>query len=127
MALHNQLGKWGEDFAAQYLREHGYEIISRDWRVGHRDIDIIARTPDNTTVVFVEVKTRTSDVVTKPEDAVDVRKIRNIGYAANAYVKQMNVADLLRFDMITIVGKPDDDDPLLEHVKDAFNPCLVYR
>lgn len=127
MALHNQLGKWGEDFAAQYLREHGYEIISRDWRFGHRDIDIIARTPDNTTVVFVEVKTRTSDVVTRPDDAVDVKKVRNIGLAANAYVKQMSVADMLRFDIISIVGTPNGDAPQLEHVKDAFNPCLVYR
>lgn len=126
MALHNQLGKWGEDIAAQYLREQGYEIISRDWRFGHRDIDIIARTPDNTTVVFVEVKTRTSDVVTKPDDAVDAKKVRSIGLAANAYVKQMSVADMLRFDVIAIIGN-QGGIPQIEHLKDAFNPCLVYR
>ena len=46
MAKHNNTGKWGEDLAADYLREKGYEIIERDWRDGHRDIDIIARSPD---------------------------------------------------------------------------------
>lgn len=125
MALHNQLGKWGEDYAVRYLRGLGYEILARDWRVGHRDIDIVARTPDNATVVFAEVKTRTSDVVTKPGDAVDLRKIRNIGYAANAFVKEQNIVDELRFDVITIVGD-SDDNAQLEHVVDAFNPCLAY-
>ena len=126
MALHNELGKWGEEYAAAYLRRQGYEILERDWRIGHRDIDIIARTPDNTTVVFVEVKTRTSDVVTKPEDAIDIRKIRNIATAANAYVKMMNVVEELRFDVVTIVGASRETAEL-EHIADAFNPCMAYR
>lgn len=126
MGSHNELGIWGEQYATNYLRDKGYEIIARNWRIGHRDIDIIARSPDNTTVVFVEVKTRTNDVITKPEDAVNLKKIRNIGIAANAYVKQMNVVDLIRFDIITIVGN-NDNNAQLEHIKDAFNPCLAYR
>lgn len=126
MGSHNELGIWGEQYATNYLRDKGYEIIARNWRIGHRDIDIIARSPDNTTVVFVEVKTRTNDVITKPEDAVNLKKIRNIGLAANAYVKQMNVVDMIRFDIITIVGN-NDNNTQLEHIKDAFNPCLAYR
>ncbi len=126
MGSHNELGIWGEQYATNYLRDEGYEIIARNWRIGHRDIDIIARSPDNTTVVFVEVKTRTNDVITKPEDAVNLKKIRNIGLAANAYVKQMNVVDMIRFDIITIVGN-NDNNAQLEHIKDAFNPCLAYR
>lgn len=125
MALHNELGKWGEEYAAAYLSQQGYTITERNWRIGHRDIDIIARTPDNTTVVFVEVKTRTNDAITKPEDAVNIKKIRNIGIAANAYVKQTNITDLLRFDVITIIGN-NDDNAQLEHIADAFNPCLAY-
>ena len=126
MGSHNELGIWGEQYATNYLRDKGYEIIARNWRIGHRDIDIIARSPDNTTVVFVEVKTRTNDVITKPEDAVNLKKIRNIGLAANAYVKQMNVVDMIRFDIITIVCN-NDNNAQLEHIKDAFNPCLAYR
>ena len=126
MAQHNELGKWGEEYAACHLRRQGYDIMERDWRIGHRDIDIIARTPDGRTIVFVEVKTRTSDTLKSPDDAVDIRKIRNIGFAANAYVKQLNVLDPLRFDIITVVGD-NDDNAQLEHTVDAFNPCMAYR
>ena len=124
MARHNELGKWGEQYAADYLQSIGYDIIERDWRIGHRDIDIIARTGDGTTVVFVEVKTRTSDVVTKPDDAVDIKKIRNIGYAANNYIKTKGI-DEVRFDIISIIGN-NKENAQLEHIIEAFNPCLAY-
>ena len=126
MAQHNQLGKWGEEYAANYLLGKGYDILERDWRIGHRDIDIIARSPEGDTVVFVEVKTRTNDVVTDPRDAVDLRKIRSIGWAANAYVKQRNVIDLLRFDIISIVGSNDANADIM-HVEYAFNQCCAFR
>ena len=125
MARHNELGKWGEQDAADYLQSIGYDIIERDWRIGHRDIDIIARTGDGTTVVFVEVKTRTSDVVTKPDDAVDIKKIRNIGYAANNYIKTKGIVDEVRFDIISIIGN-NKENAQLEHIIEAFNPCLAY-
>ena len=125
MARHNELGKWGEQYAADYLQSIGYDIIERDWRIGHRDIDIIARTGDGTTVVFVEVKTRTSDVVTKPDDAVAIKKIRNIGYAANNYIKTKGIVDEVRFDIISIIGN-NKENAQLEHIIEAFNPCLAY-
>ena len=125
MARHNELGKWGEQYAADYLQSIGYDIIERDWRIGHRDIDIIARTGDGTTVVFVEEKTRTSDVVTKPDDAVDIKKIRNIGYAANNYIKTKGIVDEVRFDIISIIGN-NKENAQLEHIIEAFNPCLAY-
>ena len=53
MATHNDLGHWGEDLAAEYLQDKGYIILERDWKSGHRDLDIIAL--DGDTVVFVEV------------------------------------------------------------------------
>lgn len=46
MAEHNDLGKWGEDEAALYYEDRGYEILERDWKVGKRDIDLIALTED---------------------------------------------------------------------------------
>ena len=76
MAKHNELGKWGEDFAAEYLKEQGYVIRDRDWHCGKRDIDLVAISADLTTIVFVEVKTRTSDEVSEPADAVNKQKIR---------------------------------------------------
>ena len=124
MARHNELGKAGEDFAASYLEHAGYGIIERDWQQGSRDIDIVARTEDGTTVVFVEVKTRSSDAIVRPEDAVDARKIRNLGRAADAYVKERAIWNELRFDLINIVGTAPENFRL-EHIIDAFNPLLV--
>lgn len=124
MATHNDLGKWGEEMAVQHLREQGYTILDRDWRFGHRDLDIVARTPDGIVVVFVGVKTRTSDVVSSPHDAVDARKIKSLGAAANAYVKEFQIWDELRFDIISIIGDRSET-ALLEHVEDAFNPLLI--
>ena len=56
MAKHNELGKKGEEIAAQYLSEKGYEILERNWRNRHKEIDIIAK--DGNELVIVEVKTR---------------------------------------------------------------------
>lgn len=125
MARHNDTGKWGEELATEMLRGKGYNIIERDWHSGHRDIDIIARTPDSRTVVFVEVKTRTQDIIMRPEDAVTEKKIRNIGLAANNYVKMHDVVDELRFDLVTIVGE-NPKVAKVEHIADAFNPLQFF-
>lgn len=124
MARHNEMGKWGEDVAAAYLRQKGYVIRERDWRSGKRDIDIIALTPDSLTVVFVEVKTRLPDSATAPEDAVDAVKIRNLCVVADNYVKMHGVEEELRFDIITVVGTRGCE-PRIEHIEDAFNPLLI--
>lgn len=125
MARHNEFGSWGEDAAEQYLRTHGYAIRERNWRFGHRDIDIVALTPDGITLVFVEVKTRAIDSVVDAVDAVDNNKMRNLCRASDAYVKQNGVDSELRFDIITVVGTNKDNFEI-EHLEDAFNPLLLF-
>ena len=125
MAEHNKLGTWGEELAANYLREKGYTIRDTDWKLGKRDLDIVALTPDQRTLVFVEVKTRISDAITKPEDAVDIKKIRSIGYTANSYIKELDIDLETRFDIISIIGK-HGEQTRIEHIEDAFNPVLAY-
>lgn len=124
MAEHNDLGKWGEDEAALYLEDEGYTIIDRDWRLGRRDLDILAYTPDGNTLVVVEVKTRTGEEYQQPEEAVTPGKMRNLAIAANAYVKEYQVDKVLRFDVISIVGCAHQVKSL-QHLKDAFNPMLI--
>ncbi|MQN11775.1 endonuclease [Prevotella copri] len=124
MAEHNDLGKWGEDEAVLYLEDEGYTIIDRDWRLGRRDLDILAYTPDGNTLVVVEVKTRTGEEYQQPEEAVTPGKMRNLAIAANAYVKKCQVDKELRFDVISIVGSEHQVKSLL-HLKDAFNPMLI--
>ena len=76
MAKHLILGHKGEDIAADYLERHGYSILDRNWRCGHKELDLVV-TKDNV-VVFVEVKTRTSTDYGDPQDFVDIRKMRRI-------------------------------------------------
>ena len=59
MGYHNELGKWGEEVAASYLRQLGYTILHRDWDYRHRDLDIVAM--DNGVLVIIEVKTRKNE------------------------------------------------------------------
>ena len=124
MAEHNELGAWGEDEAALYLEGEGYVIIDRDWKIGKRDLDILALSPDGKTLVVVEVKTRSGDDYQRPEEAVDGRKMRNLTIAANAYVKKHQVEKELHFDIISVVGV-GHQVKCLEHLKDAFDPMLI--
>jgi len=116
MAAHNELGKWGEEVAASFLRERGYEIVERDWKSGHRDIDIIAT--DGTELVFVEVKTRRNRLFGEPEEAVDYRKRRSLQAAVNHYISYRKVSAPVRIDIITVVGLPGTE-PQIHHLKDV--------
>ena len=117
MAEHNDLGRWGEDVAAEYLRQKGYVIVERDWKSGHRDLDIIAL--DGDTVVFVEVKTRRNCLFTEPVEAVNYQKIRNLQQAANHYIHYRRIDREIRFDIISVVGTIGSH-PDIEHIEDAF-------
>ena len=119
MAAHNELGKWGEDTAADYLQRNGYTIVERDWKSGHRDLDIIALDGEHDEMVFVEVKTRRNRLFADPEVAVGYQKIRNLQQAANHYVKYRNISQNIRFDLVTVVGTPDGNTEI-EHIENAF-------
>lgn len=124
MAWHNDLGKWGEELAASYLAEQGYIIMQRDFRIGHRDLDIVATDPQTGELVFIEVKTRASNSIAEPESAVDYKKMRSLKIAANAYIRSHNVDQDCRFDVVSIVGTPDTQYKI-KLIKDAFNPLLL--
>ncbi len=113
---HLQTGIWGEDLAAAYLREKGYVIIERDWHSGHRDIDIIAQ--KDSTIVFVEVKTRSSRDFLDPITAVNRQKQHNLLCAINHYLQYKRISSDYRFDVITIVGTPGCLNPEIEHIED---------
>ena len=127
MAEHNELGKWGERYVEAFLRRKGYVILERDWRHGSSlcDIDLICKTADETTIVFVEVKTRSADDITLPEDAVTPNKMRRLGRAADNYVKMNDITEDLRFDIVALVGNSNDEEPQINHIEDAFNPLVI--
>ena len=116
MAAHNELGKWGEDIAASYLEDNGYEIIERDWKSGHHDLDIVAKKDD--TLVIVEVKTRRNRLFGNPEEAIDYKKRQSLQSAINHYVKSHRFGSSVRFDIISIVGSIGSK-PEIDHIKDV--------
>lgn len=121
MALHNELGELGERLAANYLMAAGYIILERNWRVNRAEVDIIAQIGE--TLVFVEVKTRSSERFGAPELFVTNRKMKLLAGAAAAYMHKIGHEWALRFDVVTVVmelGKT----PKVEHFEDAFFPGL---
>ena len=123
MAKHNILGNSGEDSACEYLKRKGYGIIERNWRIGHKEIDLIARDGDE--LVIVEVKTRSGLRFGNPQDAVTDRKIMKIVSAAHAYVRYKRIDLPIRFDIISIVN--DGCQETIEHIERAFIPPLWNR
>lgn len=112
----HDLGKKGEDLAVEYLIEKGYLILERNWRSGHKEIDILAL--DDTTLVAVEVKTRKSDVFGEPDIAVSALKQQMLIWAADAYVRYKNLDVDVRFDIVSIIFT--EKAYQLEHLEDAF-------
>lgn len=116
MKNHIELGKAGEEIAVAFLKGKGYRIIERNWRFGREEIDIIAR--DGDFIVIVEVKTRTSNTLAEPESAVDKGKQRILVRAANAYVNFKRLQGEVRFDIISILIRPEGEH--VRHLADAF-------
>jgi putative endonuclease len=109
-------GKLGEDLAVNYLINKGYQILERNWRSGHKEIDIIAL--DGDTLVAVEVKTRKSNTYGEPDIAVGAMKQQMLIWAADAYVRYKNLDVEVRFDIVSIVIT--DTGEHIEHIEDAF-------
>lgn len=120
MAVHNELGKKGEEEAVNYLIRKGYNICHRNWHSGKKELDIVA-TYENTLVV-IEVKTRRDILYGNPEDAVTERKIRRIISSTDAYIRKYTIDLPVRFDIITVTGM---ESPFkIEHIEDAFYPPI---
>lgn len=122
MALHNILGRQGEDMAVAFLKEKGWQILDRNWKLGDLEMDIVAKQANE--LVFVEVKTRASLNWGNPEDAVDELRKRRMTAAANAYIKYHRLDNPFRFDIIAIVLNPDEQK--IDHIEDAFSPRPHY-
>lgn len=112
----HELGKIGEDLAAEYLINQGYQILERNWRSGHKEIDIIALKDD--ILVVVEVKTRTSEDYGDPDLAVGTMKEQMLVWAADSYVRYKNLDVDVRFDIISVIL--NETEQRLEHIEDAF-------
>ncbi len=117
MASHNELGKLGEEIAAQYLLKSGYKILRRNFYFDKAEIDIIAQKEEDT-VVIVEVKTRNSSFFGDPQDFVTKNKIKLLVKAANEYIVSNDLNVEVRFDIIAVLKNQKEEK--LEHFENAF-------
>ncbi len=115
MGKNKELGQEGEQLAEDYLKKNGWEILDKNYRYSHSEIDLIGK--KDGLLVFFEVKTRTNTTYGMPEDFVDEKKAESVIRAANHFVEIMNWHGNIRFDIISIVKKVEME---LEHIEDAF-------
>jgi putative endonuclease len=114
-----EVGKKGEDLAHRFLKKNGYRIIERNYVCKMGEMDIIAREKD--TLVFVEVKTRTSTAYGPPELAVNAAKQRQLSKVALNFLEEKKLQDAkARFDVVAIfiIGPTDQK---IDLIKDAFD------
>ena len=113
------LGRRGERAAIKFLKRQRYKILHCGYRILGGELDIVA--VDGRTVVFVEVKTRTSHDAGHPAEAVDSHKQNQLTQLALAYLQRYRLLDVSsRFDVVAITWAPGQKRPTIEHFKNAF-------
>ena len=124
---HLQTGVWGEDQAARWLAEHGFKILGRRIRVGDRDeFDLVVR--DGEALVFVEVKTRRSELFGTPGSAVDKAKRHSLSRAAVRYLRTLKHPMVnFRFDVVEVIGARTGPAPIVRHIPNAFPLDHCYQ
>ncbi len=112
------LGDRGEELAARFLQQAGWTILDRNFRMGRKEIDLIARRGE--IIAFVEVKTRAGLGYGYPLEAITWKKRREIQQVAMAWIDRKGSPDnIYRFDAVSVqVGS--GGPPIIEHVEDAW-------
>lgn len=111
-----QIGKKGEDMAAEYLQKKAYSIIERNYFYDKAEVDIIAL--KNNMLVAVEVKLRSSDAFGAPQNFVNQKKKKLLIKAMDFYAESNNLDYEIRFDIIAILINKNRFK--LHHIENAF-------
>lgn len=115
----DMLGKRGEAEAAKYLRGIGYRIVATRERILRGDIDLVAL--DGRTVVFVEVRSRSSTAHGHPAETIGHHKQRRVAQLATAYIRRHRLEDCsVRIDVVTVTFDGPEGRPHVEHFQNAF-------
>jgi len=116
MKIVNPIAKKGEELAVSYLRKNGYKILECNFRKGYGEIDIIAT--DKDTLVFIEVKTRTSSEYGNPLEAITFWKLKSLIKTAQYYkMTHFRLPDRLRIDAVSVILSGDNKVETIEQTK----------
>lgn len=111
-----QTGDYGENIACKYLKNMGYKILERNYRIRGGEIDIVAK--DKDTLVFVEVKTRYSHEYGLPEESITPWKIKALLKTARFYIQKIGWGDReYRLDFVGVDFADSRENPKIEIIK----------
>jgi putative endonuclease len=112
-----EIGQRGEEMAVSFLKGLNYQILERNYRCKLGEVDIIAR--DNDTLVFIEVRTRSSLAFGLPQESINRRKRHQISKVALEFILRKKMKNTpARFDVIAISLEPGKEK--VDHIRDAF-------
>jgi putative endonuclease len=114
--LHQSLGKHAEELVAKYYKQLGFQLVASNYRYGKAEIDLIVQ--NNTCLVFVEVKARTSVKFGYPESFVSLNQQNLIREAAENYVLTHQWHATIRFDIVAVLRAKQTYQ--ISHFEDAF-------
>ena len=127
MARNNEIGRWGEDCAAKYMEEKGWYVRHRNWQKYHHEIDLVCIDEDSTILLFIEIKTRSTDEWGKPDESIDLEKKNNLIRAARSYIFDFHLQHLeVRYDTISVIGTPETEHKII-HKEGAFTVEEQYE
>lgn len=115
----NKQGVWGEVFAARYMRDHGYDPVTANFRSREGEIDIIAR--KDGFMCFTEVKARSKNAISQPKEAVDTAKQQNIIAAAKLFAKAYPHYEQDRFDVCEVYLDENMQPAQINYIENAFS------
>jgi putative endonuclease len=125
LPLHLRRGAAGERAAKAHLKRAGLKFLTANFRSPRGEIDLVFR--DSDCLVFVEVKTRSSEDWVRPAAAVDARKRRLLSQCALDYVKRLKEPRVkIRFDVVEVLLR-DDEVREVRHLPNTFHLAAPYR
>ena len=111
-----RIGGLGESIARQYLKKKGYNIIENNYRNKYAEIDLIAK-DRHRVLIFIEVRTKTSEEFGRPEESLDKNKMRRLIRNAQAYLGKIQYKGLARIDAVCIVLSEEGACRRITHYK----------
>ena len=114
----SETGRRGEEVALAWLQERGFRLRDRNWRSGHKELDLVMESAER--VHIVEVKTLTAPLLIQPFEKVDAAKQQRLVAAARHYVAVQQVRKEVQFDVVSVVFNGGRTE--VEYIPEAFYP-----
>ena len=115
-----ETGRKGEEIAAEWLERRGFRVLERNWRCGHKEVDLVVES--ERAVHIVEVKTLTPPLQALPAEKVDARKRARLVAAARRLIAERHIEREVQFDVVAVIL--GGDEPKVDYIPEAFYPIF---